>query len=323
MTNLAYDIGEEQETARSDVSAMQALRPIPRISIQAFCETEGVAQPIERAGDDRRMAKAHLKVHMGGVATAIELYETAPTPNLLILETLDGATRHHAGAGNPLAEVCDPSTKVVIVGRYNDIPLYRELIRSGVSEYVVAPISMIDVVSVISTIFVDPDADPLGRSRSPSSAPRAVAARRRSRTIAPSTMSNAVQDGGHRRRSRPRLRHRQYQLRPGSGAGHRRGGLFAGSHRRGLSRPPAGAVLRASLAACRPLHARPRLRFRRRIVRSRSSTRRSAPRRSRCSTCRTPGRNGRVRCCPRRTRWSSPRRRSSPTCATRRTCSIC
>ena len=71
----------------NDIAAMQVLRPVPRISIQAFCETDGVAQPIERAGEDRRMAKAHLKVHMGGVATAIEFYQTAPTPNLIILES--------------------------------------------------------------------------------------------------------------------------------------------------------------------------------------------------------------------------------------------
>ena len=59
----------------SDAAAMQALRPVPRISIQAFCETEGIANPIERAADDRRMSKAHLKVHMGGIATAIEFYQ--------------------------------------------------------------------------------------------------------------------------------------------------------------------------------------------------------------------------------------------------------
>ena len=33
------------------------------------------------------MAKAHLKVHMGGIATAIEFYQSAPTPNLIILES--------------------------------------------------------------------------------------------------------------------------------------------------------------------------------------------------------------------------------------------
>ena len=155
MTNLAYDSPADDETATPEIAALQALRPVPRISIQAFCETEGVAQPIERAGEDRRMAKAHLKVHMGGAATAIELYQAAPTPNLIILESRK-EPRDMLQSLNELAEYCDPTTKVVVIGHYNDVGLYRELIRSGISEYVVAPISMADVVSVISTIFVDP-----------------------------------------------------------------------------------------------------------------------------------------------------------------------
>ena len=140
-----------------------ALRPVPRISIQAFCETDGVAKPIERAGEDRRMAKAHLKVHMGGMATAVEFYQTAPTPNLIILESRR-EPRELLESLRQLAEYCDPTTKVVVIGHYNDVGLYRELIRSGISEYVVAPISMADIVSVISSIFVDPEAEPIGRS---------------------------------------------------------------------------------------------------------------------------------------------------------------
>ena len=163
MTNLAYDSLAENDTATPEIAAMQALRPVPRISVQAFCETEGVAQPIERAGEDRRMAKAHLKVHMGGAATAIELYKAAPTPNLIILESRK-EPREMLQSLNELAEYCDSTTKVVVIGHYNDVGLYRELIRSGISEYVVAPISMADVVSVISTIFVDPEAEPIGRS---------------------------------------------------------------------------------------------------------------------------------------------------------------
>ena len=164
MNNLAYDSHvEDGDTARQEIAAMQALRPVPRISIQAFCETDGVAQPIERAGEDRRMSKAHLKVHMGGVATAIEFYQTAPTPNLIILESrLE--PRELLKLLRELADYCDPSTKVVVIGHYNDVGLYRELIRSGISEYVVAPISMADVVSVISTIFIDPESEPIGRS---------------------------------------------------------------------------------------------------------------------------------------------------------------
>ena len=55
MSDVAYDrMGDEEYTD----SSLHALRPVPRISIQAFCETEGVAKPIERAGEDRRLPPA-------------------------------------------------------------------------------------------------------------------------------------------------------------------------------------------------------------------------------------------------------------------------
>lgn len=164
MTNLAYEHAIEVEgSAEQDLTSMQMLRPIPRISIQAFCESEGVSVPIERAGEDRRMSKAHLKVHMGGIATAVEFYQTAPTPNLIILESRSEPKELLEQLAQ-LAEHCDPNTKVVVVGHYNDVGLYRDLIRNGISEYVIAPISMADIVSVVATIFVDPDAAPIGRS---------------------------------------------------------------------------------------------------------------------------------------------------------------
>jgi pilus assembly protein CpaE len=164
MNNLAYDSTHDgMDAAQQDIAAMHALRPVPRISVQAFCETEGIANPIERAGEDRRMSKAHLKVHMGGIPTAIDFYQSAPTPNLIILESRSEPKELLAGL-RQLSEYCDPSTKVVVIGHYNDVGLYRELIRTGISEYVVAPISMADIVSVISSIFVDPEAEPIGRS---------------------------------------------------------------------------------------------------------------------------------------------------------------
>ena len=163
MNNLAYETHLDGVDETHEVASMQMLRPVPRISIQAFCETEGIAAPIERAAEDRRMAKAHLKVHMGGVATAIEFYQTAPTPNLIILESRS-EPRELLHSLRQLSESCDPTTKVVVIGHYNDVGLYRDLIRSGISEYVVAPISMADIVGIISAIFVDPAAEPIGRS---------------------------------------------------------------------------------------------------------------------------------------------------------------
>ena len=164
MSNLAYDNETDRDPAvDNEIGAMQNLRPVPRISIQAFCVSDGVAKPIERMAADRRMAKTHMKVHMGGVDTALEFYLTAPTPNLIILES---ASEPHGLLEQlqKLSSVCDPNTKVVVIGHYNDVTLYRELIRAGVSEYMVAPISVADTIAVISGIFIDPEASPIGRS---------------------------------------------------------------------------------------------------------------------------------------------------------------
>lgn len=138
-------------------------RPVPRISIHAFCETPDVTQLLEKASIDRRLAKAHLTIHMGGIAKAVDHFQTASTPNLIILETMAGAAEIFAKLGE-LAEVCDPSTKVVIIGQVNDIILYRELIRQGVSEYIVRPHSPLQIIKTIADLYVDPSAPPIGKT---------------------------------------------------------------------------------------------------------------------------------------------------------------
>ncbi|MGE0282064.1 MAG: CpaE family protein [Rhizobiaceae bacterium] len=163
MNNAAYDATFEAGREGEASGSIQSIRPLPRISIQAFCETEGVANPLERASGDRRMAKVHLKVHMGGIQTAIEFYQGAPTPNLIILESR-AEPRELMADLTRLSEYCDPTSKVIVIGHYNDVGLYRDLIRAGISEYVVAPISMAEIVAVVSAIFVDPEAAPIGRS---------------------------------------------------------------------------------------------------------------------------------------------------------------
>jgi pilus assembly protein CpaE len=137
------------------------IAPAPRVSVQAFCETVETAAAVQSAGDDRRLAKAHLKIQMGGMAAAIEAYRTAPTPNVIILET---ESRNDILSGlDQLATVCDSGTRVIVIGRINDIGLYRELVRRGVSDYVIAPINALDVVRSICGLFSSPEAKAVGR----------------------------------------------------------------------------------------------------------------------------------------------------------------
>jgi pilus assembly protein CpaE len=137
-------------------------RPVPRISIHAFVEFPDTGAALQRAGADRRLAKAHLNVQLGGINAAVEHYHGVVTPNLLIVETrLNGQAA--LDELDRLAHVCDPATKVVVVGRVNDVVLYRELMRRGASEYLVAPLNPLHLIEVISGLYLEPGATPVGR----------------------------------------------------------------------------------------------------------------------------------------------------------------
>src|SRR6187402_187034 len=113
----------EQQPDGTTPSADDHIAPAPRVSVQAFCETVETAAAVQAAG---------------------EAYRSAPTPNVIILET-EGRNDILAGL-DQLATVCDAGTRVIVIGRVNDVTLYRELVRRGVSDYLIAPVGAIDVV---------------------------------------------------------------------------------------------------------------------------------------------------------------------------------
>jgi pilus assembly protein CpaE len=136
--------------------------PVPRVSIQAFCESPDLAAIVSAAISDRRMAKAHIKLNMGGAPAAVEAYKSAPTPNVVVLEAPAGRDALLEQLEQP-AQYCDAGTKVVVLGKLNDIVLYRQLIARGVSEYLVAPFGVVDFVQAMSQLFSVQGAKPLGR----------------------------------------------------------------------------------------------------------------------------------------------------------------
>ncbi|WLC17481.1 AAA family ATPase [Bradyrhizobium diazoefficiens] len=160
MISYARQTHEEQPEA-APPPAEEHIAPAPRVSVQAFCETVETAAAVQSAGEDRRLGKAHLKIQMGGMAAAVEAYRSAPTPNVIVLES-DGRNDLLGGL-DQLATVCDAGTRVVVIGRINDVMLYRELVRRGVSDYVLAPVGAIDVVRSICNLFSAPEAKAVGR----------------------------------------------------------------------------------------------------------------------------------------------------------------
>lgn len=138
------------------------IAPAPRVSLQAFCESVETAAAAQAAGEDRRLAKAHVKIQMGGIKAAVEAYRSSPTPNVILVEANSRAEDILHGL-DQLAEVCDAGTRVIVVGGINDVTLYRELTRRGVSDYLIAPVGTIDVVRAVCGLFSSPDAKPVGR----------------------------------------------------------------------------------------------------------------------------------------------------------------
>jgi pilus assembly protein CpaE len=116
---------------------------------------------MQSAGLDRRLAKAHLTIKMGGMEAAVETFSTVPTPNVIILET-QGSNDILAGL-DQLATVCDAGTRVVVIGNENDVAPYRELVRRGVSDYVIGPVETLDVVRAICGLFSASEAVAVGR----------------------------------------------------------------------------------------------------------------------------------------------------------------
>jgi len=138
-------------------------RTIPRITVHAFCTRTSSLGLMRTIMKDRRMKNVTMETFEGGVAAAIQYYVNETTPNLLVIE----------GAGDPrqlladldaLAEYCDENIKVMVLGQTNDIRLYRELMRRGVSEYLVAPIDPVQMIRSIATLFADPEAPFTGKS---------------------------------------------------------------------------------------------------------------------------------------------------------------
>ncbi len=149
-------MAEQSETAE------RVIAPVPRITIQAFCELSETAAMIEAAADDRRLQRARVKVRMGGGAAAIEPSGTRRPQR-----------HHHRGAGRPFEAAGMPRCpgrglrrghRVVVIGHLNDVTLYRQLLQRGVSDYLMAPVKPLTLIASISEMFTAAGVKPIGRT---------------------------------------------------------------------------------------------------------------------------------------------------------------
>ncbi|HLP68307.1 MAG TPA: AAA family ATPase [Rhizobium sp.] len=143
------------------VTASPALS-IPKVDIAVFCTSEATAAAAQTAAIDRRMARVTLTVKPGGIKEATALYGGVTSPNLIVIENNDDEASLMA-ALEALAVECVTGTKVIIVGRSNDIGLYKTLLDAGVSDYLLSPLDPMALIAAVQRCFRHTDSEKLGR----------------------------------------------------------------------------------------------------------------------------------------------------------------
>lgn len=79
------------------------------------------------------------KCNKGGLRNAVQSLSITASPNILMVDLSESGDP--LSDINALAEVCEPGTVVIAVGQVNDVRLYRDLLASGIHDYLLKPLS--------------------------------------------------------------------------------------------------------------------------------------------------------------------------------------
>jgi pilus assembly protein CpaE len=103
----------------------------------AFLDDDASRSVVEQVVRD--LVIAHATVAKGDIRAATKALGQRRSPKTLIVD-LSKAELPLSDI-NELAEVCEPGVTVIAVGERNDVGLFRELLNSGVSDYLIKPLT--------------------------------------------------------------------------------------------------------------------------------------------------------------------------------------
>lgn len=136
---------------------------ILRINIGAYVLTDAVRDAVNALNEDRLFLRSTVSVSDGGMTGALDYLSSRSTPELLIVETQSQGDALFAEL-NGLADLCQPGTRVIIVGAENDINLFKTLIDQGISQYFVSTVTPDELKAAIVDAFADKSAQAKSRT---------------------------------------------------------------------------------------------------------------------------------------------------------------
>jgi pilus assembly protein CpaE len=112
------------------------------------------------------MGWAAEKAFKGGLRNAVQSLSVSASPQVLLVDLSESGDP--INDINGLAEVCEPGTVVIAVGQVNDVRLYRDLMFSGLQDYLLKPLSpdaLRDAISHAQMVLNAPKNDDGGKDQ--------------------------------------------------------------------------------------------------------------------------------------------------------------
>lgn len=113
----------------------------------AFVTDEVTRSQLERAAQDQGFEG---DVYVGATDDALKALADVVPAQFLVLDLSD--CDDIVDAVNAFAEVCQPETRVLVLGAVNDVETYRALIEMGVTDYLVKPVAAPQLSAALSRL---------------------------------------------------------------------------------------------------------------------------------------------------------------------------
>ncbi len=138
-----------------------------RLPFMAFVLDDATRATLGRVAEEQGWSDG--EVLEGGVREAIDALAGVSTPQVLVIDLSD--SNDSLGDIGSLAEVCDAGTRVIALGKINDVNLFRNLVALGVLDYLVKPVT----VEALNALVVKATEEPVAAEPEAAKAGRLIA----------------------------------------------------------------------------------------------------------------------------------------------------
>lgn len=127
---------------------------LPTATVDLFLRDGETIEAAKALQHDWRFARVSVRVHDGDVESAIKMYATAKSADIIMVET-DTTEKAFIDRLGELSGSCDEGTSAIVIGPVNDVNLYRSLTAMGVSDYLVRPVPVDTLGEVIASTLIE------------------------------------------------------------------------------------------------------------------------------------------------------------------------